>query len=109
VIEFSPTKIEGRMTISEFKFSLQNPEPPSGLSGLLESLWHDAKHEWDAAHNIAQGIDTPDGSWIHAYLHRKEGDESNARYWYNRAGRSFPKITLAEEWEQLVSHFLNNA
>ncbi|HTH56919.1 MAG TPA: hypothetical protein VL728_12805 [Cyclobacteriaceae bacterium] len=94
------------MTVSEFKSSLGGAEPPQGTSDLLRALWHDAKGDWHGSHNIAQEIETLDGSWVHAYLHRKEGDESNAGYWYTRAGRRFPKISLQEEWEELVSFFL---
>jgi hypothetical protein len=94
------------MTLSEFKSSLKNTEPPQGTSDLLLALWHDGKDDWNSSHNIAQDIETSDGSWVHAYLHRKEGDESNARYWYNRAGKKFPKISLEAEWEEIVNHFL---
>jgi hypothetical protein len=59
-------------------------------------------------HNIAQEIDTAEGAWVHAYLHRKEGDESNARYWYSRAGKGFPKISLKEEWKELVVRLLTS-
>jgi hypothetical protein len=91
------------MTLSEFKTSLQKSEPPRGINTLLQALWHDAKEDWHMAHNLAQEIETSEGSWIHAYLHRKEGDESNARYWYSRAGRKFPKSSLSEEWEEIAS------
>jgi hypothetical protein len=94
------------MTLLEFKVSLQNSEPPVGINGVLRALWFDAKHEWETSHNIAQDIGTTEGSWVHAYLHRKEGDESNAHYWYSRAGRKFPKVSLEEEWEVMVKEFL---
>lgn len=94
------------MTLIEFKASLQNAEPPQGINDLLRALWHDAKQDWNTSHNIAQDVETSDGSWVHAYLHRKEGDESNARYWYNRAGKKFPKISLEEEWEEIAAELL---
>jgi hypothetical protein len=94
------------MTLSEFKSSLQHERPPQGINDLLRALWHAAKHDWHTSHNIAQEIETSDGSWIHAYLHRKEGDESNARYWYSRAGRKFPKVSLEEEWDEIVEALL---
>lgn len=94
------------MTLLEFKSSLQNTAPPHGINDLLCALWYDAKHDWTAAHGIAQDIETQDGSWIHAYLHRKEGDESNARYWYSRAGKKFPKVSLQEEWDGIAETLL---
>jgi hypothetical protein len=74
----------------------------------LQSLWHDGRGEWDKAHDVAQDINTPDGSWIHAYLHRKEGDRSNAKYWYNRANRTMPTYSLEQEWEEMVIVFLTS-
>ena len=73
------------MTLSEFKKSIQQSAPPSNLSILLQALWFDAKGNWDKAHQLAQEVETSEGSWIHAYLHRKEGDLGNAGYWYHRA------------------------
>jgi len=97
------------MTLSEFKSSLQNEQPPNGINDLLRALWYDAKHDWNTSHNIAQNIATSDGSWIHGYLHRKEGDESNAGYWYSRAGKKFPKVSLEQEWDELANHFLRSS
>ena len=96
------------MTFDEFKKSLQNDTPPNGLSDLLLSLWHEGKGDWDASHTIAQDIPTRDGNWIHAYLHRKEGDRWNAGYWYRQAGRSMPEYGLDREWEEIVRYFLEN-
>lgn len=96
------------MTLQEFKNSLPLNSPPAGLSPLAEALWFDARGKWHEAHAIVQDIETAEGSWIHAYLHRKEGDEGNARYWYARAGKKFPKLTLEEEWSELVAYFLNH-
>ena len=94
------------MTIETFRSSLSQSQPPSGLSTPLQALWHAGKNDWEAAHNIAQDITSQEGSWIHAYLHRKEGDEGNAAYWYRRAGRPFPRITLQEEWEEIAQALL---
>jgi hypothetical protein len=94
------------MTLSDFRDSLKNQNPPAGLSPLLKSLWFDGKGDWETAHDIAQEIHNDNGSWIHAYLHRKEGDSGNASYWYHMANRPFPTSTLDEEWEQLVEKFL---
>lgn len=70
------------------------------------ALWNDAKGNWEEAHNIVQKIDHPDGAWVHAYLHRKEGDEFNAKFWYDLAGKKFPTTALEEEWEEIASYFL---
>jgi hypothetical protein len=95
------------MNIEEFRKTMSGDKPLSSWSPLLRALWHDGKDQWEDAHNIAQDIHSTDGSWIHAYLHRKEGDNGNAAYWYHRAGKKLPTCSLSEEWEQLVSHFLN--
>ena len=93
------------MTLQEFKTSLSSSTPPQNISEYLKALWFDAKGDWDKAHNIVQDIHSNNGSWIHAYLHRKEGDISNADYWYHRAGKARPSISLQYEWENLVSSF----
>ncbi len=89
-----------------FKQSLTHDEPPAGCSSLLMALWHDGKGDWDQAHDIAQNIHDQNGSLVHAYLHRKEGDLWNAKYWYHRAGEELPEETLENEWERLVTRFL---
>lgn len=70
-------------------------------------MWYDGKDNWEEAHNLAQDIHTTEGSWVHAYLHRKEGDLGNASYWYHRAGRTMPTLSLEKEWEEIVNAFLN--
>lgn len=94
------------MTLEAFKDSLKSPVPPKQLHPLLKALWHEARGDWQAAHHIAQDITGPDGAWLHAYLHRVEGDNWNANYWYQRAGRKMPASALKEEWEELVQYFL---
>ena len=95
------------MTFEAFQASLAGAEPPAGVSAYLAALWHEAAGGWDEAHRIVQDIETAEASAIHAYLHRKEGDESNARYWYGRAGRAFPAgKTLGDEWKSLVNELL---
>jgi hypothetical protein len=93
------------MTIGQFKSSLQ-ASLPAGLSVYLESLWYDGTGDWEKSHTIIQDIDDKNAAWIHAYLHRKEGDIWNADYWYRRAGKTRPAATLDEEWENLVIAFL---
>jgi hypothetical protein len=78
----------------------------AALPPLLHALWHDAHGSWDRAHSIAQEIETPDAAWVHAYLHRKEGDTTNASYWYRRAGRPVFDGSLHTEWTALAVHLL---
>ena len=85
-----------------FTETLKNSAPEATWPEALQAVWFEAKGDWEAAHDIAQEIDSPIGSWIHAYLHRKEGDQWNAGYWYRRAGKSFPSIPLQQELRQLV-------
>ena len=96
-----------KMTLQEFIDSLNSASEPKGIRPFLLALWNDAKGNWSEAHAIVQEIDDPDAAWIHAYLHRKEGDEFNAKFWYNLAGKKFPKGTLQEEWEEIASYFLD--
>ncbi|MFZ5495168.1 MAG: hypothetical protein ACOZE5_07495 [Verrucomicrobiota bacterium] len=77
-------------------------EPPAGAGPALLALWHDARGDWDTAHTLAQEAGGRDGAWVHAYLHRKEGDEMNARYWYARAGRPAATGDLRAEWELIA-------
>jgi hypothetical protein len=94
------------MEIREFTSSLQSPSPPHNLSQYLIALWYDAKNNWQKAHLIAQDIENKNGAWIHAYLHRKEGDAGNANYWYSKAGRPMPTISLEKEYQDLLVYFL---
>lgn len=89
------------MTLQEFRESLAAAEPPRRLGFALTGLWWDAKGNWTRAHESAQQDEGPDGAWVHAYLHRKEGDTSNAQYWYGRAEK-LPAGTLAQEWEEIT-------
>ena len=97
------------MDIAEFRESLKNTAPPASLSPALEGLWWDAKGDWTKAHEAAQRDEGPDGSWVHAYLHRKEGDMSNAKYWYHRADRPAAYGDLGREWEAIVTWLLRHA
>ncbi len=96
------------MIREDFKASLAQSEPPDSLSAPLLALWRDAKQDWARAHALVDELETTDGMAVHAYLHRKEGQASNAEYWYQRAGRGFYRTTLDEEWQALVEGLLSN-
>jgi hypothetical protein len=95
------------MDIRAFKATLSNSAPPQELSLALQALWYDAKDDWDAAHRCTQDQDDAVGAWVHAYLHRKEGDLANAGYWYRRAGKPTSSLSLAEEWEEITGALLS--
>ncbi len=90
------------MELSEFRESLKGDAPPPDLDPALGALWQAAKGDWHAAHHIAQADSSAEGAWVHAYLHRVEGDESNAGYWYRRAGKPHAKGSLDAEWQAIV-------
>jgi len=92
------------MTFEEFRDSLLHDDPPKGLNLGMTALWWDGKGDWTKAHESAQQDDGPAGAWVHAYLHRKEGDasNSNAAYWYQRAGKSASRKSLSEEWGEIA-------
>lgn len=94
------------MTFDEFVASTSDSAPPESLSGVLKALWFAEKGDWEASHDIAQDIHSPDGSWMHAYLHRAEGDLGNASYWYNRANQPVASGSLDEERHDLIRTFL---
>lgn len=94
------------MTLEQFRSTLEQHSAPEGLAPALYAMWHDAKGDWNRAHSIAQEIDNRTGWWIHAYLHRKEGDQGNAGYWYRRAGQTPACDTLDEEWTRIVMELL---
>ena len=96
------------MTIEEFKQTISDSKAPAGLNRNLIALWYDAKGDWHEAHRIVQETSGFEGDWIHAYLHRKEGDLGNASYWYSRVGKTRPNSTLEEEWEELANYLLEN-
>jgi hypothetical protein len=98
--------VQTTMTIDDFRKTLAQSGAPEGLAPPLRAMWEDANGNWQAAHAIAQEIETRTGSWIHAYLHRKEGDLGNAGYWYRRAGQPVAQDSLAEEWARIVETLL---
>ena len=94
------------MKLDQFRTSLSPPNPPAGLTHALAGLWWDAKGDWKRAHESAQQDEGPHGAWVHAYLHRKEGDHSNAAYWYSRAGKPVCRESLDAEWLSIVTDLL---
>jgi hypothetical protein len=94
------------MTLDDFRKSLSATEPPAGLTHALAGLWWDGKGDWRRAHESAQQDEGRDGSWVHAYLHRKEGDQGNAAYWYSRAGKPVCREPLEAEWLSIVRSLL---
>ena len=94
------------MDIAEFKATLDQQSPPSSWSISLAALWYQAQGDWEKAHHLAQQQDDAVGYWIHAYLHRVEGDFGNAGYWYSRAGRSPSQDPLKQEWAEIASAIL---
>jgi hypothetical protein len=95
------------MKYEEFIFSITKENLPPDLNKYLSVLWYDAKGKWDIAHNLAQAIYNRDGSLLHAYLHRKEGDLANAAYWYSNADKEMPNKSIKDEWEELVKYYLD--
>lgn len=94
------------MTLKEFRQSFAREDPPAGLALALTGLWWDAKGDWKHAHESAQQDSSPAGAWVHAYLHRKEGDLSNAAYWYSRAGKPPARTSLEQEWTEIAERLL---
>lgn len=92
---------------TDFEKSLAKPTPDTAWPNALKALWYDAKGDWESSHNIAQDMHNELGSWMHAYLHRKEGDAFNAGYWYRQAGRSYPEISLDAELREMVAFVLS--
>jgi hypothetical protein len=94
------------MNINDFRDTLSADAPPGELPHALQALWYDAKGDWDAAHRHAQAQDDQSGAWVHAYLHRKEGDLANAGYWYRRAGQPVANGALEDEWTAIAETLL---
>jgi hypothetical protein len=92
--------------MSDFRASLSGTAPATNLEPPLAALWWAAKGEWDKAHTIVMNEETANAAWVHAYLHRVEGDLGNAGYWYRQAGQPAAKDSLEAEWERIVSALL---
>ena len=95
-----------KKSLTQFKASFSNEAPPPGLSEYAKALWWAGKGDWNRAHEIVQEMEDRPSARIHAFLHRQEGDISNAGYWYHRAGTAMPSMSLDKEWEDLVLQFL---
>jgi hypothetical protein len=96
------------MTLSEFSQSVTENDSPNSQQTLpLQALWWDAKGDWHKAHEVCQAAGSLDGDWVHAYLHRKEGDHGNASYWYSRSKQPVFKGSLEDEWAALAENFLS--
>jgi hypothetical protein len=96
------------VTLDQLKASVRSGTAPD-VPPLLRALWHDARGDWDAAHRLAQDVDDDAGAWVHAYLHRKEGDAGNAAYWYDRAHQPVATDALDSEWERLARWLLDRS
>jgi hypothetical protein len=94
------------MTLQEFRDSLARGEPPRQLDIALAALWWDAKGNWKQSHEVVGQDEGPAAAWVHAYLHRKEGDSSNANYWYARADKTPAKISPEDEWTEITEFLL---
>jgi hypothetical protein len=95
------------MDLDTFRASLADGAPPSELAPALRALWHAAKDDWQGAHHIVQEEDDRDCAWVHAYLHRKEGDLDNAGYWYRKAQQPASDQSLSQEWDTIASALLS--
>lgn len=96
------------MTVEIFQQRLSDAAPPENADLALQALWWAGKGDWERAHGCAQQAEgNPDGDLVHAHLHRQEGDVANARYWYCRAGRPLPEVSLEEEWTAITAQLLS--
>ena len=93
------------MTLEQFRATLSSDSSPA-VAPALQALWHDARGDWDSAHEMANGVADTTGAWVHAYLHRKEGDLGNAAYWYGRAGQPAATDSLDAEWDRIARALL---
>lgn len=94
------------MRLQEFRASISADELPQKVPAPVQALWWDARGEWARAHELVNDLETPEAMAVHAYLHRKEGQDWNADYWYRRAGRKYHRPELEDEWEALAEGLL---
>jgi hypothetical protein len=96
------------MTLLELQSAVDDRRAlPASAPALVRALWHDATGDWEEAHRLAQDVESADGAWVHAYLHRREGDIGNAQYWYRRAGRPAASGPLEDEWREIAGALLH--
>jgi hypothetical protein len=95
------------MRLGEFRNTLADAAPPSGCAPVLAALWWAGNDQWKKAHALVMAIEGREAAWVHAYLHRVEGDLDNARYWYREAKRPFPTTSLAQEWGAIATALLS--
>jgi hypothetical protein len=96
------------VSMADYKASLSGAAPAPHLDAPLAALWWAAKGQWDEAHQIVQDDDGKDSAWVHAYLHRVEGDLGNAGYWYRQAGQPVATVAIEKEWEQIAAALLGS-
>lgn len=94
------------MMATELRSTLGEPTPPAGLPLLVEAMWWEAHGDWARAHSMVDELSTREGAWVHAYVHRSQGDTGNAGYWYREAGRQASQKSLPEEWLEIVEALL---
>ena len=94
------------MQFEIFHQSLQHINPPAGITVYLLAMWYDGYGNWDKAHSMVDSLEDSTACWVHAYLHRREGDIWNADYWYRKANKKRPNVSLQEEWENIVKALL---
>jgi hypothetical protein len=96
------------VNVQQLESSLGEATPPSGLPPLVQALWHERHGDWTRAHEITQDIDGADAAWVHAYLHRREGDLPNAGYWYRLASKPVTRMNLNDEWRAIAEALLSS-
>ena len=96
------------MKLNDFQKSLDQPRPPRGLTNPLAALWHAARGEHEKAHGLVQDDQSEEAAWVHAHVHRAEGDEDNARYWYDKAGKPHARIGVKDEWAEIAGALLGS-
>lgn len=97
------------MTLEEFRRAIDEGVPPDDLGPALLGLWHQARGAWETAHETVQADDGADAAWVHAHLHRVEGDEMNAGYWFRRAGKPHTRGDLDAEWAAMAEELLKKS
>lgn len=97
------------MTLDDFKRTIATGTEPPGLAPPLRALWWAGRGDWDRAHQMVSDLDNPTGAWIHAHLHRQEGDLPNARYWYGCAGKPEFTGTIDAEWSAIAGELLESS